>query len=329
MINTKKFTNNIQARYEELLNDPLKWGIMRNLAYASIRDDVEKIVKDTNENSADVYINAENLVQNLKSHSINQYIEAGSFTQEVNLSQMGQLNQVLMNTELFQTINIIKKEKIIERIDNLSHSALTSFLNNEYAVIAYIQGETEDKDVVTNSSFPTLEKMRLSIHKVIQKFKIITEYENLVTYKNNQQQYKTKTYTSKNQDKIFDSTLPFAIYEIEYNIHYKEPLYDDKRDDLLSDLSDLDDKNLRKILIVILNTRLLNLQNKKTVRTLDNNLFGQSIYTKENLSKLLGKNITKKKFDKGAGRIKKRIEILKSKNKLTLNKPVDILFRNM
>src|SRR5438552_565889 len=75
MIGTKKFTNNLEARYDELLKDPVKWAIMRNLAYASIRDDVEKVIKHTNENSADVYINAENLIQNLKRHNIIQDFE--------------------------------------------------------------------------------------------------------------------------------------------------------------------------------------------------------------------------------------------------------------
>lgn len=51
----KKFTNNLVAS-RSLFDDPIEWGIARNLAYASIRDEIEAIIKQTNENSADVYI---------------------------------------------------------------------------------------------------------------------------------------------------------------------------------------------------------------------------------------------------------------------------------
>ena len=78
---------------------------------------MEKMIKMTNKNSADVFINAEELIQNLKSKNINQYIEAGSVTQTIDITDGSKLKQILMNTDLFQTINYITRETIVKNIN--------------------------------------------------------------------------------------------------------------------------------------------------------------------------------------------------------------------
>jgi len=138
MIGTQ-FTNNLKAnRPTSLFKNPYEWAIARNLAYASIRDDIEKIIKQTNENSADVFINADNLLQNIRSKKINQYINGGNVIQEIDLSDTKQLNQILMNSNVFQTINYIKKENIIKQVANSIHFDVHSFLGNPFAIIEII-----------------------------------------------------------------------------------------------------------------------------------------------------------------------------------------------
>lgn len=133
----QKFTNNLQDFSRKIYEDPFEWAIARNLAYASIRDDVEKIVKQTNENSADVFINADNLLQNLKARKINQYIDAGTVTQNISLSTPDQLKQIFMNSEVYQTINYVKKQEIVKTIIDLSHHEERLFYNNKYGAVFY------------------------------------------------------------------------------------------------------------------------------------------------------------------------------------------------
>ena len=133
----KKFTNNLKSN-RSLFDNPLEWAIARNLAYASIRDDIEKIIKQTNENSADTYINAENLLQNLKSKSIHQYIEAERVTQNIDLSDERQLNQIFMNSEVYQKINYVTRNKVIKQFRSHIKSNIGSFLNNEMVVLTGI-----------------------------------------------------------------------------------------------------------------------------------------------------------------------------------------------
>lgn len=132
----KTFTNNLKAtRPKSLFDDPYEWAIARNLAYASIRDEVEGIIKQTNENSADTYINARNLLQNLKTKKLNQYIEAEKVTQNIDLTDKEQLNQIFMSSEIYQTINYVTRNNIVNKMVSHIKSDLGSFLNNKFAFI--------------------------------------------------------------------------------------------------------------------------------------------------------------------------------------------------
>lgn len=168
----KKFTNNLKHN-RSIFNDPMEWAMARNLAYASIRDDVEKIIKHTNTNSANVFINAENLMQNLKGHKINQYIEAERVTQEIDLTNEEQITQIFMNSNVFQTINYVTKESIIKKVRNEVKKDNASLFLSKYIVVLYIDGQT------TTYGFNAIN----DIHPTI-KIPIINHMDRLTQYQN-------------------------------------------------------------------------------------------------------------------------------------------------
>lgn len=132
----EKYTNNLaNTSFDYILEDPLRWATMRNLAYASIRDKTIDMIKNVNENSADTFINAESLIQNLKNRKTNQYIEAGKVVQNIDLTNKEQLNQIFMNSNIYQNINFITRNDIINKIVSYVKTDLGTFFNFNYAII--------------------------------------------------------------------------------------------------------------------------------------------------------------------------------------------------
>lgn len=258
----KKFTNNLESS-RSLFDDPYEWGIARNLAYASIRDEIEAIIKQTNENSADVFINAQTLHQNLKNKTLNQYIESKNVVQEVNLMNDGQLNQIFMNSNIYQTINYIKKEKIVKETKIINSTLASLFFNNSYGVIIY----DIELDKTINMSFNNILEMGEYIYNNYKK-----AVGNDIIVFNNEKKANKNGYkygiTSNKTHPIFASKLSYLTYDINKN-------------------ETLNDDGTPKYVIFIVNMDKFKLQNQTEKRTIEKNLFGQLLSNKNDLGNIV------------------------------------------
>lgn len=271
MLGTTKFGNNLEDKtFNYILEDPERWGVMRNLAYASIRDDVEKIVKQTNENSADVYINAENLIQNLKSHKINQYIEGENVVQNIDLTDKNQLNQILMNSNIYQTINYVTRNNVVNKLVSHIKSDLGSFFNNHFAVITCFRNTILLLNYeINNYAFDTTVSMKEFVNSLV-----MTRYKGAVFSVDNSEKIKYSgriikfpvDFTTKRSTSFSDiNYLIFYINDITVGGNIFDQDYDD--------------------LIIVLNLNNLNLKQQKTTE-INGNILGETFksYDKLNLS---------------------------------------------
>ena len=288
MIKTEKFTNSLQARYDDLIRDPVKWGIMRNLAYASIRGDIEKIVKQTNENSAETFINAEDLIQNLKSDRINQYIDAGKLTQNITLTDKSQLNQILFNTDVEQNIRVIERKSIVNNIERLVSSSLSLFLNNKYALITY-----RPTGIIkyNNVSFNQLDVMyNYILEHYIQKLETDAT-TNLEGKQNSRGQvYRFLKYdiVAPNYKEAFDSNVNHLIYEFTYPKKNNKSGF---------------------IIMIIINLEKYGIKNElgNPIRFKDNS-FGTLISDREKLNESIGRELSEEEYEKGIGNLVRIID---------------------
>ena len=301
MITTKKVANNLEANYEELLENPVKWALMRNIALASIRDEYINEIKYINENAADTHIIANVLNQKLTSQKTNQYIEANKVFQEINITDLGQLYQIMMNTDLFQVINLISRKEITNSVVKMIRSDLTLFFKHKYATIIY----DYSKNYYHNYSSSNLSLLKKYIHdNIIKEHEILEEFYDLTDNKN---KYKTSSYTygseytykkkvvTTYQDKIFDSKKVYAIYEV---------------------IKDFD-----TFIILIVNLEKLNKKNKEEEKKhiLENNLFGQSISSYEKMKNFIGESYSEEIYNKNIGGLMETIDNLEKNKKFNTN----------
>ena len=157
----------------------------------------------------------------LKGHNINQYIEAGNLTQEIDLSDDGQLNQILMNSEVYQNINYITKTTVVKKIKKMIKSnEMTLFLNNKYALICYLPLEND----FINISFSNLNELKkYVVNKIIKIYGVEGIYTNLQNKKrnfvNNKKRFLNDYYINTNvntQPDMIDDQVDYLVYELEY-----------------------------------------------------------------------------------------------------------------
>lgn len=299
MIGTK-FTNNLKSN-KSVFDDPFEWAIAKNLAYASIRDDIEKIIKQTNENSADVYVNAESLVQTLKANKINQYIEANKVTQKIDLTDSKQLNQIFMNSNVFQTINYIRRDQIVNHIQKSIKSDLNVFFGNKYAIIrASYNGKTNFLENFGCVNYSDVKKTMIQIANKIISYStnenfVVDNTEGFLK-KGSLNKYRFPIdFKGNNTSDAHFVDLPYLIFHI-------------KNDDV----GGFKDNNEREYLIILLNLVTLNLYNN--VKKTDSKLLGKTLQDKD----LLFRSTTKfTEFDLGKiNRLILRSNELMPKNKL-------------
>lgn len=284
----KKFTNNLKStRPTSLFEDPWTWGVARNLAYASIRDDIENIIRQTNENSAETFINARDLIQNLRAKKINQYINAERVTQNVDLTDEIQLKQIFMNCDIYQTINYVTKEKIIKNIVSHIKSDLYSFFNNRYAIIQMHCSEKDIKYEIFNYAFNTFLELK---NKIIS---IFNEYQKHViqNYAINVRNSENSTYKRGNYTYVWQFPDSFVIKggisasdmgTVGYLIFYLN-------NNNVKTNVDFDD------IIIVLDLHTLKLQNQTKKKKIDSQVLLNSLKSKDLLFGYAGDKFKKTK----------------------------------
>lgn len=314
-IGTNIFTNNVNAGSENFVDwvkqNPIRYGIIRNFAFGHIRDDIQKIIKDVNNNSADTYINAGDLIQKIDSLKTNQYIEANTVKQEINLEDEKSLSQTLMNVGVFeQKINFIKREKIFKTIVSSIKLDLSTFFNNSFALIYVKYNDKKNNYDIKNYGYDTEAQLKKSVGNIYWSNYNGTPIDNLEghTYKQETNKkiyyYKYKLpdygwkhyvdYSIKNKterdkklsSQYFGKEHPYLIFHIKYNTK------DHEIDDLM----------------IALNLNLLKLKNKPIKKIMGNKL-GNLLLNEDRLMNQTSNNFTK--FD--YGKIRSIIEITKDK----------------
>ncbi len=326
-INTKQFGNKLENTFDELIDDPYKWAIMRQLAYASIRDDTIKFIEQVSNNSADSVIYARDLIQGLKAKNINQYVRANTVIQHIDLTDESQLNNILLNSNVQQYITQITRTELINQIQKVVSSKLTSFLGNDYVAIINFPNQPHLNKSV---SFSTLVKMReYIINDIITKYevkgyKLKGDYKTPTFINIQDKKHKTKKGSKTKKDTVytfnikgtnyqnyrqqlqmFDTTTDYVIYELSYGEEQDEDL-------LLEENADLEEENKRfYIILLLLNVSLykhLRPTKKGDVVTLGGSLFGEHLSDPEKINDFLERTIPKKEYDEDIGRLIKQVQ---------------------
>jgi hypothetical protein len=286
-IKTTRFANNMKVDYkssmfDEFLEDPTKWAMVRNIAKASLRDEYNKLIETTARANRGGIIVADQLMQEIKAHDVNQIVSSEKIIQNFNIEEKGtlNLNQILMNSEdITQNINHITRVELIEKVYNYLRSDLTLFLNHRYAIIAYIGAE----DKVTNYAFSNLDYAKTYIFDTfIKPYGVDGVFVNL----------EEKVYGQKPNELYFQITtygddvkfMNGQIDQFYYFLKYK-------------------DKNKKKqyIFICIFNLKMFNkIKLKNTVKpiTLNDNIFGLTLGSRYGLKTFKKVKPGNKRFDK-------------------------------